>query len=629
MATLPAVSPAASSSWSSAIESKGVIVDDNLEKAPLPIDSDSVHNASEQAMWKRILVGNASAENNTKRAMKSRHLTMIAIGGTIGTGIFLSAGSAIAVAGPASALFSYFIVGIFCYAVVISLGEMAAYIPVSGTFAVFGTRFFSPALGFTLGMFSAFLLPLTFLTLLSKGGTTGCNGPYTLLLPSAVVCTHARHSPPCRSLSIPSELTAAAVILQFWDPRITAWQWALIIVIPIFAMQLIHVRVYGESEYWFAMIKVLMIIVFIFVGLIYDWGGVHGRPGPGLANFRDGQAFVGGLSAFAQTFVFAFYSYGGVELVSLAAGESASPHKSVPRAIRATFFRIVIFYILTILTIGLNINYQDPTLLSAADDSNVAASPITVVFQRAGFGAAAHVINAVLLTAVLSATNSCFYASSRMLLSMAREGHAPSIFGWVNGRGVPVPALVLSLAVSFVTFLTTIWGEGVVFTWLLDLTGISSLLVWGTIGIISLRFRAAWRAQGRSLQDLPYRQPFFPILPIATVILSILMFAAQGYSAVVQTPFSPQNIVATYIGLVVYIACYIGYWIYERLWLKQTTHLVPLLDVDLDTDAVWKSGDGLRMREKEAEERAQRDADDIAQGKRTRVMLRRIGRYVA
>ncbi|OSC97918.1 hypothetical protein PYCCODRAFT_1471421 [Trametes coccinea BRFM310] len=590
MASTQAVSPTASTSWSSAIETKD-LSDATLEKAPLPVDTHSVddHAATKRSMWKRVLVGNANPQNETKRAMKSRHLTMIAIGGTIGTGIFLSAGSAIAVAGPASALISYFIVGIFCYAVVISLGEMAAYIPVSGTFAVFGTRFFSPALGFTLGW------------------------NYWLQW----------------SLSIPSELTAAAVILQYWDSRITAWEWALIIVTPIFAMQLIHVRVYGESEYWFAMIKVLMIIVFIFVGLIYDWGGVHGHPGPGLSNFQNGQAFVGGFSAFAQTFVYAFYSYGGVELVSLAAGESASPHKSVPRAIRATFFRIVIFYILTILTIGLNINYQDPTLLSSATSSNVAASPVTVVFQRAGFGAAAHVINAVLLTAVLSATNSCFYASSRMLLSMAREGHAPRIFGWVNGRGVPVPALLLSLAVSFVTFLTTIWGEGVVFTWLLDLTGISSLLVWGTVGVISLRFRAAWRAQGRSLDDLPYRQPLFPVLPIATVVLSILMFAAQGYSAGIAQPFSPQNIVATYLGLFVYIVCYIGYWIYERFWLKQTTHLVPLMEVDLDTHAVWTAGGGARMREEEQLAREKRDAEDIAQGKRTKVLMRRIGRYVA
>jgi amino acid permease len=183
----------------------------------------------------------------------------------------------------------------------------------------------------------------------------------------------------------------------------------------------------------------------------------------GLANFDNSQAFIGGFSAFARTFVYAFFSYGGIELVTIAAGESAQPYKTVPRAIKATFFRIVLFYILTILTMGLCINYRDPTLLSSAfgefyipqssqgswlvlqiyaSDSDVAASPLTVVFVRTGFGAAAHVVNAVLLTAVLSVTNSCFYASSRMLLSLARSGQAPRIFGWVNSRGVPVPALM-------------------------------------------------------------------------------------------------------------------------------------------------------------------------------------------
>ncbi|RPD67528.1 hypothetical protein L226DRAFT_452760 [Lentinus tigrinus ALCF2SS1-7] len=566
-------------SWLDDEETKEKIPDaqaDVLEKGSLD------HGAKKPSVWKRVLVGNASEDNETKRAMQSRHLTMIAIGGTIGTGIFLSAGSAIAVAGPAGALLSYFTVGVFCYGVVISLGEMAAYIPVSGSFATYGSRFFSPALGFTIG----------------------CN--YWLQC----------------------ELTAAAVILQYWDSKITAWEWALVIITPIFLMQLIHVRVYGESEYWFAMIKVLMIIVFIFVGLIYDWGGVHGHPGPGLSNFQNGQAFIGGFSAFAQTFVYAFYSYGGVELVSLAAGESASPHKAVPRAVRATFFRIVIFYILTMLTIGLNINWQDPTLLNAASDSSVAASPLTVVFQRAGFGAAVHVVNAVLLTAVLSATNSCFYASSRMLLALARAGQAPRIFGWVNGRGVPVPSLLLSLAVSFVTFLTTIWGEGVVFTWLLNLTGISSLLVWGTIGIISLRFRAAWKAQGRPLADLPYTQPLFPVLPLITIVLAVAMFAAQGYASVVQQPFSARNVVATYIGLAVYIACYIGYWLYELLWLRKTQHMVPLMEVDLDTDAVWAPGEGVRIREEEAAAWEKRDATDVAEGRRARVWVRKVWRVL-
>ncbi|KAG1837510.1 amino acid permease, theoretically lysine-specific [Suillus subalutaceus] len=523
-----------------------------------PVDDEVVSKTSTSA-WKRFLVmsRDASVENETKRAMQSRHLMMIAIGGTIGTGIFLSAGSAIALAGPGSALLSYFVVGMFVYSVVISLGEMSAMFPVSGAFSVFGSRFVSPALGFTLGWNYWFQW----------------------------------------SLSIPSELTAAAIILQFWAPQVQAWEWALVIIVPVFLLQLIHVRVYGESEYWFALVKVLMIIVFIFVGLIYDWGGVKGHPGPGLSNFRNGQAFIGGFQIFAQTFVYAFYSFGGVELVAIAAGESVQPHKTVPRAIKATFLRIVLFYILTILTIGLCINWQDPTLLSAAGDSDVTASPLTVVFQRAGFGAAAHVVNAVLLTAVLSATNSCFYASSRMLLSLARSGQAPRIFGWVTSQGVPVPALVMALAVSSVTFLTTIWGEGIVFTWLLNLTGISALLVWGSIGLISLRFRAAYRAQGRSLSDLPYTQPFFPLLPAGVVVLALLMFIAEGYSSVKEQPFEAKNVVATYIGVALYIILYLGYTIYERFGLGIRQHFVPLLEVDLQTDAVWKPGEGAMIRD--------------------------------
>ena len=181
----------------------------------------------------------------------------------------------------------------------------------------------------------------------------------------------------------------------------------------------------------------------------------------GLSNFHNGQAFTGGISGIATNFAVALFSFGGVELVAVAAGESSKPYKSVPLATKATFIRIVLFYILTILVIGLCINQNDPTLLNAnskhlllllfikhikrsrwsGSNSDATASPVTVVFLRAGFGPATHVVNAVLLTAVLSVTNSCYYASSRMLLAMARSGQAPRIFGRVQ-RGVPVPALL-------------------------------------------------------------------------------------------------------------------------------------------------------------------------------------------
>lgn len=560
---------------------------DTEKKAPAAASVNVAEEDLSRPAWQRIVAGDAKEGYDTQRALNTRHIMMIAIGGTIGTGIFLSAGSAVSVAGPASALLSYLITGIFCYGVVITLGEMASYIPVTGTFATFASRFVSPSLGFTLGW------------------------NYWLQW----------------ALSIPSELTAAAVILQYWTTKLQTWEWAIIIIVPIFAMQLIHVRVYGESEYWFALIKVVMIILFIIVGLIYDWGGVIGHPGPGLANFRNGQAFHGGFKAFAQTFVYAFYSYGGVELVSLAAGESNRPHITIPRAVKATFFRIIFFYVLTMLTIGLCIAWNDPTLLNASSNSDVASSPITVVFVRAGWGAAVHIVNAVLLTAVLSATNSCFYASSRMLLALARSGQAPRVFGYCNKRGVPIPANLLTLLIACLTFLTTIWGDGVVFTWFINLTGISSLLVWGTIGVISMRFRSAWKAQGRDMSDLPYRQPLYPVLPILVVVLCVLMFAAQGYASVIEQPFSVRNIIATYIGLVLYIVAYIGYALWEKFVYKVPHHFVPLMEVDLDTDAVWRPGEGKLVREQEAEEERLRDEIE-AQNPGWRYYWRRATRYI-
>ncbi|KAF8967529.1 amino acid permease-domain-containing protein [Flammula alnicola] len=224
--------------------------------------------------WKRL---DAEDGNETRRATQSRHLVMIAIGGTIGTGIFLSAGSAVALAGPGSALLSYFVVGLFVYTVVITLGKISSMYPVSGAFSVFGTRLVSPALGFTLGMQSFICTSCDRLSLILLGLN------YWLQW----------------TLSIPSELTAAAVILQFWTQTLQTWHWVLIIIVPIFALQLIHVKVYGEYEYWFAMIKVVMIIFLFIVGLMFDWTGGKGHPGRGLSNFHDGQAFIGGFAAFA------------------------------------------------------------------------------------------------------------------------------------------------------------------------------------------------------------------------------------------------------------------------------------------------------------------------------------------
>ncbi|KAM0755154.1 hypothetical protein T439DRAFT_297608 [Meredithblackwellia eburnea MCA 4105] len=491
--------------------------------------------------------------------MQSRHLTFIAIGDT---GIFLSAGTSVATAGPAGALIAYGLVALFVYGVVLTLGEMSSLLPVSGAFATFGGRFLGPSFEFCLGW--SYFLQWAF--------------------------------------SIPSELIAASVILNYWTQKLQAWQWSLIIIIPTFALQLINVKAYGETEYWLALIKVILITMFVIVGLIYDWGGVIGHPGPGLTNMHDGP-FFGGFAGLAQSFAYAFYSFGGVELVALAAGESKDPHKSVPRAVKATFIRIVLFYLMTVLVIGLCVNHNDPSLLAAFNDSDVAASPVTTVFREAGFGAAVHVVNAVLLSAVLSATNSCFFASSRMLLSLANAGSAPKVLGWCTRRGVPVPALLVVLAVSCLTFFTTIWGEGIAFTWFTNLTGICALLTWISICIINIRFRLAFKAQGRELSDLPFRAPLFPLLPAVAILLGAMMFVAQGWAATQSGGNIATNVVAVYIGLVLFFGLLGGHMLYMKFNHYRGPIIIPLEACDFETGAVWPAGGGERMRKKEEQER--------------------------
>ncbi|SGY93962.1 BQ5605_C037g11619 [Microbotryum silenes-dioicae] len=532
----------------------------SLERSPSS-QSASENQAPTKALHKLLGEGNKAP---LPRTLQPRHLSFVAIGGTIGTGIFFSLGSVVATGGAGGALVAYILVGIFCFAVVLTLGEMASLIPVSGAFSTFGSRFVSPALGFTLGW--SYWLQWSF--------------------------------------SIPSELIAASIILSYWTDKLKTWEWSLIIILPVFAFNCLGTRAWGESEYWLALIKVIMIVLFIIVGLIYDWGGVIGHPGPGLSNFRDGP-FFDGFSGVAKSFTFAFYSYGGVELVALAAGESANPHKSIPRAIKATFIRIVLFYVLTVLVVGLCINRNDPSLFSAYDNSDVAASPITTVFRQAGFGAAVHVVNAVLLTAVLSATNSCFYASSRMMTALARENKAPAIMGWTTKRGVPIPALLLTLFISFLTFLTSAIGTGATFTWLLSITGILSLVTWISIAAINLRFRAAFKAQRRDVSDLPYRAPLGLLLPVLAMVLGAAMFGAQGWAATTyEDGKMAQDLVAVYIGLVYFIILFVGYCIWHKFWMKSDRPLlVPLLECDFDTGAVWGAGAGQSVKAEDAEEK--------------------------
>ncbi|KAI8825597.1 amino acid permease-domain-containing protein [Fimicolochytrium jonesii] len=427
-----------------------------------------------------------------QRGLEARHIQMIAIGGTIGTGLFVGSGATIAIAGPVGALVAFLIVGTMVFFTTSSLGEMATLFPVSGSFVTYAGRFVDPAYSFTLG--------------------------WNYWAQWAV--------------SLPSELSALGIIVSFWTPNVPTWIWSASILTVLVAVNLVSVKSFGEAEYWLAAVKVVAVIAFIFVGVAVDLGWLGSNPAVGLEYWSiPGAPFKNGVLGVFNVFVIAFFSFGGTELIGITAGEAKNPRKNVPKAINQTFWRILIFYILSILTIGLLIRNDDPTLLDSSTPSDISIAPFTRVFQSAGLNSAAHAMNAVIFTAVLSAGNTAIYAASRTLMTMAREGRAPAWLGVVNARGVPVASLAVTTAVGCLCFLGTVFGDGTLFTTLLHLTGLSSILTWLSITLIHLRFRAAWTAQNRSLDDLPYRAPFFPYGQYLSLALGAAVIVGMGWAA--------------------------------------------------------------------------------------------------
>lgn len=461
-----------------------------------------------------------------RKGLKARHLTMISIGGSIGTGLFLGSGAAIHSAGPGGALVAYALVGAMVYFVMTSLGEMSAYMPTSGAFSTYGTKFVDPAFGFAIGWTYWFNWAMT----------------------------------------IAAELTASIMIMKFWFPHSPSLLWSMSFFVLIFLLNYLTVRGYGEGEYWFSFIKVAAIILFIVVGLLMVFGLLGGEAA-GVKNFTTGKApFPGGFLGTFLVFIAAGFSFQGTEIVGVAAGESENPAKNVPKAIKNVFWRILLFYVLAILVIGLLVPYTNSSL----ESENVLVSPFTLVFKKAGLSFAASMMNAVILAAVLSAGNSSLYASTRMLYAMAKEGQAPRIFSKLDRRGVPVPAMILTAVVGMLAFFTSIFGDGVVYIWLMNSIGITGFIFWLGICVSHYRFRKAFLAQGHALDELPYRAKWYPFGPVFAIAVCLIVTLAQDYQAFLAPHINWGNVIAAYLGIPFFLVLWFGYKIARK------TKIVPL-----------------------------------------------------
>lgn len=480
--------------------------------------------------------------DGVKRGLKDRHISMIAIGGCIGTGLFMTSGGAIHDAGALGALLAYAIIGAMVFFLMTSLGEMATYLPVSGSFSTYATRFVDPSLGFALGWNYWFNWVIT----------------------------------------VAADVTIAAQVIEYWTPlqSLPAWIWSSIFLIIIFGLNALSVRVYGESEYWFALIKVVTVIIFIIIGLL-TIVGIMGGKFVGFDTFTAGQGPIlghglgGSLLTILGVFLVAGFSFQGTELIGITAGESENPERAVPKAIKQVFWRILLFYILAIFVIGMLIPYNSPALMGG--DSDVATSPFTLVFKNAGLAFAASFMNAVILTSVLSAGNSGMYASTRMLYSMSKDKLAFPIFAKTNKSGVPyLSLLVTALIVIAIFALQHISGDA--YEYIVAASGMTGFIAWVGIAISHYRFRKAFDKQHYDKSILKYKAKLFPFGPIFAGILCVIVIIGQDVDFIQTGHFNLNRFVITYMGIPVFLA----FFIYHKLRYK--TKVIPLEKVDLRQD---------------------------------------------
>ncbi|HJD82275.1 amino acid permease [Kitasatospora aureofaciens] len=385
-------------------------------------------------------------EEGYERGLGSRQIQMIAIGGAIGTGLFLGAGTAISKSGP-SLILSYAVAGLVIFAIMRALGELLTYRAVSGSFAEYAREFLGPFAGYVTGW------------------------TYWLFW---VVTGMA-------------ETTAAAVYVKFWAPGIPQWASALTFLVILYAANLISVKLFGEIEFWFSMVKVTAIIGMILIGIgVLTLGFSKAGDTASISHlWQDGGFFPKGIGATVMTLQIVMFAYLGVELVGVTAGESENPEKTLPRAINTLPWRIALFYIGALVVI---------LSLVPWTEFQPGVSPFVAAFGKIGIPAAAGIINFVVLTAALSSCNSGMYSTGRMLRDLALRGQAPGQLTKLNSRRTPAVAITLSCLLMGAGVVLNYLVPARAFEYITSVATVCGLWTWAMILISQIRYRKAWRA---------------------------------------------------------------------------------------------------------------------------------------
>lgn len=387
---------------------------------------------------------------------------------------------------------------------------------------------------------------------------------------------------------LPFELTTAGITIAFWtDPdntgttSINVGVWITIFLVLICAINIFGVKGYGEVEFVLGCMKVIAVIGFIILGIIIDVGGVptDNRGYIGAKYWHEPGAFRNGFKGFCSVFVTASFAFGGTELVGLAAAETANPRKTIPKATKQVFWRITLFYVISLFILGLIVP-SDAENLSLASGGATRYSPFVLSFQLAGIKALPSIFNAVITLSVISVANSCTFASTRTIQALCARGMGPAIGAKVDKKGRPYVVLIVVLLFGCLAYINEAKDGSTVFTWLLSLSGLSNFFTWGSICFAHIRFRKAWAMNGRTTDDLPFAAAFGTIGSWIGLALNILCLIAQFYTALFPIGGKPdaQAFFESYLAAPIVLLFFVGY----KLWYKQWSFGVNLRDINVD-----------------------------------------------
>jgi amino acid transporter len=371
---------------------------------------------------------------------------------------------------------------------------------------------------------------------------------------------------------LPLEIVAATLTINYWsEGSINNNAWVAIFLALIIVINLFGVKGYGEAEFVFAIIKVIAVVGYIILGIILNVGGGPDGSYIGTKYWHNPGAFHNGFKGLCSVFVTASFAFAGTELVGLAAAETANPRKSLPTAIKQVFWRITLFYIVSLTLVGLLVPYDDPRLLGGSNSVDATASPFVISIVNAGITGLPSVMNVVIMIAVLSVGNSSIYGSSRTLASLAEQGQAPRILGYIDRKGRPIVAIGLAGALGLLAFFAGSSKQQDAFDWMIALSGLSSIFTWGSICLSHIRFRHAWKKQGHTLDELAFRSQPGIIGSWVGFIFNCLVLVAQFWTGAWPIGYASQTarelveeFFLAYLATPIVIISYVVYKVWYR-----------------------------------------------------------------